>query len=48
MAECITCGEYTKFNGGLCFSCYKNDDKSNDVLVLEKEIKKKENKKIKT
>ena len=24
MAECVTCGAYTKFNGGLCFKCYKN------------------------
>jgi hypothetical protein len=22
MAECIKCGEYTKFNGGLCSKCY--------------------------
>lgn len=22
MAECIECGEYTKFNGGLCTRCY--------------------------
>ena len=22
MAECIECGEYTKFNGGHCLSCY--------------------------
>jgi hypothetical protein len=40
MAECITCGEYTKFNGGLCFSCYKKDEKSKDVLVEEKPKKK--------
>lgn len=24
MAECIECGEYTKFNGGLCTKCYSN------------------------
>lgn len=24
MAECINCGSYTKFNGGLCYKCYKN------------------------
>lgn len=40
MAECITCGEYTKFNGGLCFSCFKKDGKSKDVLVAEKPTKK--------
>jgi hypothetical protein len=22
MAECIKCGEYTKYNGGLCYDCY--------------------------
>jgi hypothetical protein len=33
MAECITCGEYTEFNGGLCFSCYKKEEKPKDVLV---------------
>ena len=26
MAECIECGSYTKFNGGLCFSCYKSQN----------------------
>ncbi|MEX2597383.1 MAG: hypothetical protein WEC59_10685 [Salibacteraceae bacterium] len=37
MAECINCGEYTKFNGGLCYSCYKKEGKSNKVAVAEKE-----------
>ncbi|MEO9533656.1 MAG: hypothetical protein ABJG68_01555 [Crocinitomicaceae bacterium] len=41
MAECINCGEYTKFNGGLCFSCYKKEGKSKDVQVKEKSEKKK-------
>lgn len=26
MAECIECGEYTKFEGGLCYPCYKNQN----------------------
>lgn len=34
MAECIKCGSYTKFNGGLCLSCYKKDNKE-EVLVEE-------------
>ena len=34
MAECTKCGSYTKFNGGLCLSCYKKDNKE-DVLVAE-------------
>lgn len=36
MAECIDCGEFTKFNGGLCLKCYtkKNskEDKSGNKL----------------
>lgn len=34
MADCIKCGSYTKFNGGLCLSCYKKDQ-SGDVLTDE-------------
>jgi len=41
MAECKKCGEYTKFDGGLCYSCYKKNGKSKDVAVAEKEPKKK-------
>ncbi|MGP8215826.1 MAG: hypothetical protein ACLQQ4_09710 [Bacteroidia bacterium] len=26
MAECIKCGSYTKFNNGLCYDCYQNND----------------------
>jgi hypothetical protein len=44
MAECISCGEYTKFNGGHCFSCYKKNGESKDVIVAKKEPKKKEKK----
>jgi hypothetical protein len=44
MAECINCGEYTKFNGGHCFSCYKKNGESKDVIVAKKEPKKKEKK----
>lgn len=34
MAECIECGEYTKFNGGLCAKCYaKKNQKSSDKKV---------------
>ncbi|MBN8837686.1 MAG: hypothetical protein J0I09_10520 [Sphingobacteriia bacterium] len=32
MAECIECGEYTKFNGGLCIKCYH---KKNQKTVIE-------------
>lgn len=26
MAECVNCGAYTKFNGGLCLKCYRSKD----------------------
>jgi hypothetical protein len=26
MPECIKCGEFTKFNGGLCFKCFKKEE----------------------
>ncbi|WP_167611149.1 hypothetical protein [Maribellus sediminis] len=38
MAECIKCGEYTKYNGGLCFKCYKNHENgsySKEELAVE-------------
>ena len=31
MAECVKCGSFTKYNGGLCFKCYKKKD--NDVAI---------------
>ncbi len=39
MAECITCGDYTKFNGGLCFSCHQ---RSKDISPAEAKYKQKE------
>lgn len=30
MAKCIKCGNYTKFEGGLCYKCY-NESKNSDV-----------------
>ncbi|MCF4101030.1 hypothetical protein L1I30_05090 [Gillisia sp. M10.2A] len=36
MPECIECGDYTKFNGGLCYTCYKSEN-STEVDVLEPE-----------
>lgn len=35
MAACIQCGEYTKFNGGLCPSCYSKKNGNPVVLVEE-------------
>ncbi|WP_421801035.1 hypothetical protein [Flagellimonas sp.] len=32
MAECIECGSYTKFDGGLCYKCYKSQN-SNETFV---------------
>lgn len=47
MAECIKCGEYTKYNGGLCLKCYKKDGKSKESIVEKKEPEKKEKEKTK-
>lgn len=38
MAECINCGDYTKFNGGLCYECYKNDNGKKNVAVMDEKI----------
>ena len=36
MAKCIECGEYTKFNGGLCDKCYrKGKNGGSDFAVVE-------------
>ncbi len=37
MAECVKCGAFTKFNGGLCSKCYSEKNKNNggDVEVEE-------------
>ena len=47
MAECINCSGYTKFNGGLCYKCYKKESNGKEVALAEKPIPKikKENKK---
>lgn len=47
MAECIQCGAFTKYNGGLCFKCYKKKGEG-DVVVKEKpaQAEEKEEKKV--
>lgn len=40
MANCVNCGEYTKFDGGLCLTCYKSKDSE---LTLGEKIKKSNN-----
>jgi len=38
MAKCIECGEYTKFDGGLCTECYsKKKSQSSDKVLLTQE-----------
>jgi NMD protein affecting ribosome stability and mRNA decay len=44
MAECTNCGDYTKFEGGLCYKCYKESGDINkgqanvkDTLEAKKE-----------
>jgi hypothetical protein len=40
MPDCIKCGAYTKFNGGLCINCYneKNSQKKDVVASKEEDI----------
>jgi len=41
MAKCIECGSYTKFNGGLCYSCYKTGDSTEievEEIIEEKKV----------
>lgn len=38
MPECITCKSFTKFNGGLCYECYKKDKTDKDLDLIEDEI----------
>ena len=38
MAECIECGAYTKFNGGLCIKCYKKKKTTNNEKEKSKEV----------
>jgi len=37
MAECTNCGAYTKYENGLCYKCYKNDNGRNEVAVADEE-----------
>ena len=48
MPECIKCGEPTKFEEGLCYKCYKKENKSKEDVIVEKTItKKKKSKDVK-
>ena len=38
MAECKKCGEYTKFDGGLCYSCYKKGGAKQVLVVAEEKV----------
>jgi hypothetical protein len=37
MAECTDCGEYTKYNGGLCSKCYATKN-GKSTATLEKQV----------
>lgn len=39
MADCKNCGSYTKYQGGLCFKCYKSSDDGDTVVEVKKEKK---------
>ncbi len=47
MAKCKNCGEYTKFEGGLCYLCFQEEQKSCDVIDLDSQKREKHNKKVK-
>ena len=38
MAECIECGEFTKFNGGLCTKCYSKKNNKSSGKVANDEL----------
>jgi hypothetical protein len=39
MAKCTKCGDYTKFEGGLCFTCYSGNGKKTETKEYPKETK---------
>lgn len=39
MPECIKCGEFTKYNGGLCLKCYKMENPPKDDSENAEETK---------
>lgn len=41
MAECIQCGNYTKFNGGLCPACYTKKNNNNHTFTEDVDYKEK-------
>jgi len=45
MAECIQCGKFTKYNGGLCFDCYQNKDELIGTEKKSNKIEEQESKK---
>jgi len=48
MPECIKCGEYTKFEEGLCYSCYKENKANTNSDKKETDDSKKEKKETKS
>lgn len=38
MADCKNCGAYTKYDGGLCIKCFKNNNDSNNSESILKSI----------
>lgn len=47
MPECVQCGDYTKYNGGLCYKCYKkkenNPSEKSDLIIEEVKTEKPSN-----
>lgn len=38
MAECITCGSFTKYNGGLCLSCYSSKSSTTSTAHISEKV----------
>ena len=36
MAECVKCGSFTKYNGGLCRKCYKKEGNNPYGIIQSK------------
>ncbi len=38
MPECIICSKYTKFEGGLCYSCYKAENNNQNATAVAEPV----------
>jgi hypothetical protein len=40
MAQCVSCGDYTKYEGGFCYPCYLKQKKHVDSKITAEPVKK--------